>query len=239
MTLRKYIPDLITSMNLVCGLVGVVFALRSRLDLAFICMLAAAVFDFLDGTAARALDAYSDLGKELDSLCDLVSFGVLPALMLCFLMQTYRFDGSWICWLPLVLALFAALRLARFNVDPRQKDGFLGLPVPAVGILCGALCSYCCHAPVEFLSTWVSGPVFIPLLAACLCILMVCEVPMFSFKFHKGDARSLTVKRITLVAFILAAAVFCLVAKHHWSLAVLLGFVFYILNNLVYALFKL
>ena len=239
MTLRKYIPDLITSMNLVCGLVGVVFALRSRLDLAFICMLAAAVFDFLDGTAARALDAYSDLGKELDSLCDLVSFGVLPALMLCFLMQTYRFDGSWICWLPLVLALFAALRLARFNVDPRQKDGFLGLPVPAAGILCGALCSYCCHAPVEFLSTWVSGPVFIPLLAACLCILMVCEVPMFSFKFHKGDARSLTVKRITLVAFILAAAVFCLVAKHHWSLAVLLGFAFYILNNLVYALFKL
>ena len=239
MTLRKYIPDLITSMNLVCGLVGVVFALRSRLDLAFICMLAAAVFDFLDGTAARVLDAYSDLGKELDSLCDLVSFGVLPALMLCFLMQTYRFDGSWICWLPLVLALFAALRLARFNVDLRQKDGFLGLPVPAAGILCGALCSYCCHAPVEFLSTWVSGPVFVPLLAACLCVLMVCEVPMFSFKFHKGDARSLTVKRITLVAFILAAAVFCLVAKHHWSLAVLLGFVFYILNNLVYALFKL
>ena len=239
MTLRKYIPDLITSMNLVCGLVGVVFALRSRLDLAFICMLAAAVFDFLDGTAARALDAYSDLGKELDSLCDLVSFGVLPALMLCFLMQTYRFDGSWICWLPLLLALFAALRLAKFNVDPRQKDGFLGLPVPAAGILCGALCSYCCHAPVEFLSTWVSGPVFIPLLAACLCVLMVCEMPMFSFKFHKGDARSLTVKRITLVAFILAAAVFCLLAKHHWSLAVLLGFVFYILNNLVYALFKL
>ena len=239
MTLRKYIPDLITSMNLVCGLVGVVFALRSRLDLAFICMLAAAVFDFLDGTAARALDAYSDLGKELDSLCDLVSFGVLPALMLCFLMQTYCFDGSWICWLPLLLALFAALRLAKFNVDPRQKDGFLGLPVPAAGILCGALCSYCCHTPVEFLSTWVSGPVFIPLLAACLCVLMVCEVPMFSFKFHKGDARSLTVKRITLVAFILAAAVFCLLAKHHWSLAVLLGFVFYILNNLVYALFKL
>ena len=239
MTLRKYIPDLITSMNLVCGLIGVVFVLKSRLDIAFLCMLAAAVFDFLDGTAARALDAYSDLGKELDSLCDLVSFGVLPALMLCFLMQTFRFDGSWICWVPLVLAVFAALRLAKFNVDPRQKDSFLGLPVPAAGILCGALCSYCCHAPVEFLSTWVSGPVFIPLLALILGILMVCEVPMFSFKFHKGDPRPLTVKRLTLVAFILAAAVFCLLARHHWSLAVLLGFVFYILNNLVYALFKL
>ena len=239
MTLRKYIPDLITSMNLVCGLLGVVFTLKSRLDIAFACMLAAAVFDFLDGLAARALGAYSDLGKELDSLCDLVSFGVLPALMLCFLMQTYRFDGNWICWLPLLLAVFSALRLAKFNVDPRQKDSFLGLPTPAAGILCGALCSYCCHTPAEFLSTWVSGPVFIPLLTACLCILLVCELPMFSFKFHKGDDRTLTVKRLTLVAFIVAAAVFCIVAGHHWSLAVLLGFVFYILNNLVYALFKL
>lgn len=239
MTLRKYIPDLITSMNLVCGLLGVVFTLKSRLDIAFACMLAAAVFDFLDGLAARALDAYSDLGKELDSLCDLVSFGVLPALMLCFLMQTYRFDGSWICWLPLLLAVFSALRLAKFNVDPRQTAGFLGLPTPACGLLCGALCSYCCHAPVDFLSTWVSGPVFIPLLTLCLCALLVCELPMFSFKFHKGDASTLTVKRLTLVGFILAAAVFCLVAGHHWSLAVLLGFVFYILNNLVYALFKL
>lgn len=239
MTLRKYIPDLITSMNLVCGLLGVVFTLKSRLDIAFACMLAAAVFDFLDGLAARALGAYSELGKELDSLCDLVSFGVLPALMLCFLMQTFRFDGSWICWLPLILAVCAALRLAKFNVDPRQKDSFLGLPVPAAALLCGSLCCYCCHTPLEFLSTWVSGPVFIPLLAVVLGILMVSEVPMFSFKFHKGDTRPLTVKRLTLVAFILAAVVFCLVAGHHWSLAVLLGFVFYILNNLVYALFKL
>ena len=239
MTLRKYIPDLITSMNLVCGLIGVIFALRSRLDLAFCCMLAAAVFDFLDGFAARALNAYSDLGKELDSLCDLVSFGFLPALMLCLLMQTYRFDGHWICWLPLLLTVFSALRLAKFNVDPRQTEGFLGLPTPAAGLLCGALCCYCCHSPAEFLSTWVSGPVFIPLLTLCLCVLLVCELPMFSFKFHRGDPRTLKVKRLTLAAFFVAAVVFCLVAGHHWSLAIVLGLLFYILNNLVYALFKL
>ena len=239
MTLRRHIPNLITSMNLVCGLVGVVFALRSRLDVAFYCMLAAAVFDFLDGLAARALDAYSDMGRELDSLCDLVSFGFLPALMLCILMQTYRFDGSWISWLPLALTVFSALRLAKFNVDPLQGAGFLGLPTPAAGLLCGALCCYCCHAPVEFLSTWVSGPVFVPLLTVCLCALLVCRVPMFSFKMHKGDGRTLTVKRITLAAFFVAAAVFCLVAGHHWSLAVVLGLLFYIFNNLVYALFKI
>ena len=239
MTLRRYIPDFITSMNLVCGLIGVIFAIRSRLDLAFYCMLAAALFDFLDGLAARLLDAVSAMGRELDSLCDLVSFGVLPGLMLCRLMQTFRFGDEPLCWLPLVLAVFSALRLAKFNVDARQADGFLGLPTPAAALLCGALCCYCSYSPVAFLSTWVAGPVFVPVLTLCLCILLVCEVPMFSFKFHRGDGRTLTVKRLTLAAFILAVAVFCLAAGHHWSLAVLLGFLFYILNNLVYALFKL
>ena len=238
MTLRKHIPNQITSLNLIFGLVGVVFALRNRLDMAFYCMLAASVCDFLDGLAARLLGAYSDMGKELDSLCDLVSFGFLPALMLCVLMQLYRFDESPVCWLPLALTLFSALRLAKFNVDPRQSSGFLGLPTPAAALLCGALCCYCCHTPLEFLSTWVSGA-FIPLLTLCLCILLVSEVPMFSFKMHRGDSRTLQVKRWTLVAFFVAAAVFCLLAGHHWSLAVVLGLLFYILNNLVYALFKI
>ena len=85
----------------------------------------------------------------------------------------------------------------------------------------------------------MSGPVFIPLLTLCLCALLVCEVPMFSFKMHRDDPRALWVKRITLVAFFVAAAVFCLVAGHHWSLVIVLGLLFYILNNVVYALFKL
>ena len=239
MALRKHIPNIITSMNLVCGLVGVVFALRSRLDLAFYCMLAASVFDFLDGLAARLLGAYSDMGKELDSLCDLISFGFLPGLMLSALMQIYSFTGSVLSWTPLLLTLFSALRLAKFNVDERQASGFLGLPTPAAALLCGALCCYCCHTPLEFLSTWVSGPVFIPLLTLCLCILLVSEVPMFSFKMHRGDPRALQVKRWTLVAFFVASAAFCLLFSHHWSLAVVLGLLFYVLNNLVYALFKL
>ena len=239
MTLRKHIPNFITSMNLLCGLIGVTFALRHRLDAAFYAMLLAAVFDFLDGLAARALKAYSDMGRELDSLSDLISFGFLPGLMLCMLMQTYRFDESLYNWVPLLLTLFAALRLAKFNVDPRQASGFLGLPTPAAALLCGALCCYCCYTPLEFLSTWVAGPVFIPLLSLILCILMVCEIPMFSFKMHRDDSRSLRVKRLTLVAFFAAAAVYCLIAGHHWSLTVVLGLLFYILNNLVYAIFKL
>ena len=239
MSLRRHIPNAITSMNLLCGLVGVVFALRSRLDIAFCCMLAAAVCDFLDGWAARKLGVASDFGREMDSLSDLVSFGFLPALMLCLLMQTFRFDTGWLCWTPLVMTLFSGLRLAKFNTDPRQEEQFLGLPTPAAAMLCGALCCYCVHVPTGFLSTWAAGPVFLPLLALCLGILMVCELPMFSFKSHAGYSRPVAVKRWTLVGFAVISVAFCLVFGHHLSLAVVLCMLFYILNNLVYALFKL
>ena len=87
MSLKKYIPNTITSMNALSGCVGVVFALQGRPDIAFLFMLAAAVFDFCDGLAARLLQAYSPMGKELDSLSDMVSFGVLPSMMMVGTMQ--------------------------------------------------------------------------------------------------------------------------------------------------------
>ncbi len=239
MTLKKYIPDLVTSMNLVCGLIGVTFAIRSRLDWAFYCMLAAAAFDFMDGFVARALDAVSDLGRELDSLCDVVSFGVLPGLMLSQLGSMLRFDSGWFDYFPLLFAVFAALRLAKFNVDARQSDGFLGLPVPAAAIFCGALCCHCCHTPLGFLSAWAAGPVFIPLLTVALCALMVSEIPMYSFKFHRGDGRALVIKRAGLLSFGLILAAYCLLSRRHGSLAVMLLFLYYILDNLVCAVFKL
>ena len=237
--MKKHIPNLLTLCNLLSGCAGVVFAVRGNFSAVLICLLLSEVFDFFDGFSARALGAYSDKGKELDSLSDLVSFGFLPGLMLSVLMQTYRFDDSLFNWFPLILTLFSAHRLAKFNVDERQASGFLGLPTPAAALLCGALCCYCCYSPVEFLSTWVAGPCFVPALTACLCVLLVSEVPMFSLKIHRGDSRLLWIKRLTLAAFFVAAAVFCLVAGHHWSLTVVLGLLFYILNNLVYAVFKL
>ena len=112
MTLRKYIPDFLTAMNLVCGLIALVYAFGGRSDIAFYLMLAAAVFDFSDGFAARALHAYSDMGKELDSLCDLVSFGVLPAVMLHLRMKSAALP-EWSCLIPLLIAVFSALRLAK------------------------------------------------------------------------------------------------------------------------------
>ncbi len=239
MSLKKYIPDFITSMNVVCGIIGVVFAFKGRFEYAFYLMLAAAVFDFLDGLSARLLGAYSDMGKELDSLCDLVSFGVLPSVMLYKLMCTQMFAESVFCWIPLVMTVAGALRLAKFNVDKRQSDSFLGLPVPASALLCGSLCYFICHTPAGFLSDWAAGPLFLPLLSVGLSVLMVSEIPMFSLKFHKGDTRTLKIKRLTLAFIAAVAAVGCLCWSLNWSLAIVVTLSCYVLKNVIYSLFRI
>ncbi|MBR4809693.1 MAG: CDP-diacylglycerol--serine O-phosphatidyltransferase [Bacteroidales bacterium] len=237
--MKKYIPDFITSMNLACGIIGVVFAFKGRPDIAFILMLAAAVADFLDGLAARLLGAYSDLGKELDSLSDLVSFGVLPSVMLYNLSRTCMFGESWICWIPLAIAVFSGIRLAKFNVDTRQTNSFLGLPTPACAMLTGSLCYYVAADPACFLAEWCAGPVFIPVLSLCLCALLVSEIPMFSLKFHRDDSPVVKGKRMALAFLVLAAILVCVICGLDWSLIILLSLSLYIVKNLVYAILKL
>ena len=137
MSIKKHIPNTITSMNLLSGVLGVIFTLEGRIDIAFLLMLAAAVFDFFDGFAARLLHSYSDIGKELDSLADMVSFGVLPSIMLY---KTMDIAGAgWTKYIVLILAVFSGLRLAKFNIDERQTSSFLGLATPSSAIICGSL----------------------------------------------------------------------------------------------------
>ena len=237
--MKKFIPDCITSMNLLCGIIGVVFAFKGRPDIAFLLMLGGAAADFFDGFAARALNAYSDMGKELDSLSDLVTFGVLPSIMLYKLSCTCMFGESWICWIPLIVTVASGLRLAKFNVDERQSASFLGLPTPAAALLIGSLCYYVAADPACFLSTWCSGPVFIPLLSVCLSALLLSEVPMFSFKFHKEDGAALKSKRLSFAFIVLAAALVCVFCSLNWSVIILLSLTCYIVKNLVYAVFKI
>ncbi|MBO4566507.1 MAG: CDP-diacylglycerol--serine O-phosphatidyltransferase [Bacteroidales bacterium] len=237
--MKKYIPDCITSMNLACGIIGVVFAFKGRPDIAFILMLAAAVADFLDGLAARALGAYSDLGKELDSLSDLVSFGVLPSVMLYNLSRTCMFGENWICWIPLAIALASGIRLAKFNVDTRQTNSFLGLPTPACAMLAGSLCYYVAADPACFLAEWCAGPVFIPVLSVCLCVLLISEIPMFSLKFHHDDSPAVKGKRMALAFLVLAAILVCVICRLNWSVIILLSLSLYVVKNLVYAILKI
>lgn len=230
MTLKKYIPNTITSLNALCGTVGVVFALQGRPDLAFVLMLAAAVFDFCDGLSARLLNAYSPMGKELDSLSDMVSFGVLPSVMLIGTMQL-RGSESWTEVIPVFLAVMSALRLAKFNVDERQSTDFLGVATPTSAIICGSLCYFVTVCPGSLLGTWAGTPWFLPALSVVLGLLLVSEIPMFGMKIAKGH-KLLDAKRIVFLCLAVASIVFVAVAGYNWSLAVLLIFCWYILENL-------
>lgn len=244
--MKRYIPDFITSLNLLCGTLGVIFTFYERLDIAFFLMLASAVFDFLDGFSARLLGAYSDLGKELDSLSDLVSFGVLPAMILFRLTAgnacccvIYEDINLWSLF-PVLIAVFSGIRLAKFNTDQRQTSSFIGLPTPACAMICGSLAYFVSREPESFLASWAAGPVFIPTLSAVMSFLLICELPMFSMKIHRNEPKNMTFRlRIAFFAAVAAIVVLVLSLRLNWSLTVLLSFVAYILLNAVAAIAKL
>ena len=181
--IRNNIPNAITSLNLLCGSMACIAAfsclepscgtLRGY-ELSFVLIAVAALADFLDGLVARLLHAVSGIGKELDSLADLVSFGLAPAMVLYNLMLENG-AGHW-ALLAMLLPVFGALRLARFNVDTNQATTFTGLPIPANAIFwIGFTAWYATH----------TAPLWMVLaLVAALSLLMVCNLRMFSLKMH-------------------------------------------------------
>lgn len=200
----KSIPNILTLFNLTCGLLSIIFSIEGYSELAGFCILAACIFDFLDGMAARLLKAVSETGKQLDSLADLVSFGVAPFLILFFMMKSalcvslaespeniklveYLYLAS-----PLLVPVFAAIRLARFNAHDSDKQDFRGLATPAAAIFFASL-------PIlvwTYEGNWYGMSYFLMntkevLLGMILVIsvLMVTNLPMLSLKF-----KSLSVK---------------------------------------------
>lgn len=237
-------------MNLLSGSIGVILCLGGNVKAAFLLMLASAVFDFFDGLAARALGAYSDIGKELDSLADMVSFGVLPSLLLHETMVLCGTAG-WVSFLPLVLAVFSALRLAKFNIDERQHDSFIGLPTPAAAMICGSLAYFVAtqNTPFDANVAALSGCSivglcasvwFLPALAFVLALLLVSEIPMFSMKFGKGKQadKATVVIRFVFLGIVAVSALAVLIFGLNWSLIPLISFIGYILLNVIASLLK-
>lgn len=248
MSVRKYIPDMITSMNLLSGVLGVIAVFQGFYCQAFILMIFAAVFDFFDGLAARALNAYSEMGKELDSLADVVSFGVLPSLMCTMYMLNTNggifAPGGWwikaICFIPLVIAIFSALRLAKFNVDERQTSSFLGMPTPCCAMILGSLICLVNKSADSFLTSWCDSLIFLPLVSVCFAALLICDMPMFSMKFHKGEnlLSAAYIKRYILAAVFVLSVIVALVTSMHWSSVIFMTMVFYVLENVVCAVLR-
>ena len=229
MALYKHIPNTITSMNLVAGIMGVIFTLEGHLEWALPMMILAGVFDFCDGLAARLLDAHSPIGADLDSLADVVSFGVLPALMLYKVMPANA--PAILRYIPLFVAVMSAVRLAKFNVDDRQTSDFLGLPTPSCALVCGSLATFL-HA-AGGLSAGAEGWMAAAI-AVILGLLLVSEIPMFGMKIKKGH-KLLDTKRIAFLILAVAAVLAVVLLKQHWSLAILAVFSIYIVENLILA----
>ena len=235
MGITKHIPNTITSMNLLCGALGVIFAFKGSLDMAFYMMLAGAVCDFCDGLSARLLKAYSPMGKELDSLADLITFGLLPSIMLHRRLIEGGVTGFW-AYFPLIIVVFSALRLAKFNIDDRQGENFLGLPTPACAMWCGSLI-YAADHGVMSMANLLHDTNLILISSVVLAVLLVSEIPMFSFKFTKDSTHNnLRYSFIGIVAFF---AIATLILKINWSYIILLTFTIYIVFNLIRALFSL
>lgn len=200
------VPNLLTLTNLLLGAVAIVFALRfDDVQTAFWLIAAAAAFDFLDGLAARLLGQYSSIGKELDSLADMVSFGVAPSAVLFSLYQAEGGIGVW-GYAVFVVAAFSALRLARFNTDDSQSDAFLGLPTPACALLI-ASAGYLHAAGLFSLPTY-----YILLSAGFLALLMVVPVRMFSLKFRTWGWRDNQVRWVFLAASLVSLAIWQITA---------------------------
>lgn len=181
MNLKKHIPNTITCFNLFSGCVACVMAFKGNYPAAAIFIYMAAIFDFLDGFAARMLHAYSPMGKELDSLADCISFGMAPGLIMFSLLREACFPAfldpieSYIPYFAFLIPIFSALRLAKFNIDERQASSFIGLPTPANTIF---IASFASSLPLFFYN---HGVVLLLIIVLC-CYLLVSELPMFSLK---------------------------------------------------------
>lgn len=177
--ITRHIPNFLTCCNLFCGCLGVVFVLNGNLNSAAYFVWIACVFDFFDGFAARMLKVSSPIGKELDSLADMVSFGLLPAIVMFVMLQDSNSYGyAYLPYLAFSIAIFSALRLAIFNIDETQRDSFKGLPTPANALFITSLPLLTGNMAMLLFEPWI-----LCVIVLISSYLLVSGIPLFALKF--------------------------------------------------------
>lgn len=226
--MKKHIPNFITSLNLASGFIAIIYASNGDLKTASWLIVAAMVFDFLDGFSARIVKAYSEIGKELDSLADVVSFGVAPGFIIYQLLNdsmtlispTIVNSGNifliFSFLIPSLIPVCAALRLAKFNIDTTQSTSFKGLPTPANALAVVSIVIGEHYSDAEIFTNITSSPAAIIILTIVLSLLMVSRIPLLSLKIKslklKGnEGRYIMVLLILLSLVILGPAAISLI----------------------------
>jgi len=200
MSVTKHIPNAITMLNLFSGCVAAYYAFLGNFEVTFYLILLAGLFDFLDGLAARLLKAYSPMGKELDSLADMVSFGLVPGIVI-FTMLDQSNLNEYLKFIGFLIPVFSALRLAKFNIDENQTKSFIGLPTPANAFFWIGL-SY------SFQSFFVSNPIYLIVLTVIFSSLLVSSIPMFALKVSSLKWKDNIIQYIFLIGVIVLIVIF-------------------------------
>jgi len=194
--IKKHIPNTLTSLNLLSGMLGIYYVLEGYVHYGAYFIFIAAGFDFLDGFAARMLKVKSEIGKELDSLADLVTFGVLPSFIL-FQMIISKTTLEFLPFFVFIVGLFSAIRLAKFNVDTRQSERFIGVPTPANALLISTLPFMAVTFPGLY--TFIYQPYVLMGLALLMSFLLVSELPLIALKFKNFSIKDNAYRYLTLL----------------------------------------
>ena len=210
MAIKKHIPNTITCCNLISGCIAIAYAFSGKIEISFTWIIIGAVFDFFDGMSARLLKVSSPIGKELDSLADIVTFGVAPSTILFSKLGIMSYPSlleslrGILPFIAYIMAAFSALRLAKFNLDERQTLGFIGLPTPANALFWGSLL-------IGLGKRIDSSPLMCIFIIVGILIsswLMVSEIPMFALKFKEWGWKKNQIKYIFLLTCIPLIAIF-------------------------------
>ena len=200
--IKAAIPSFVTSLNMVCGVCASVLALQGETKLAVVLILMAAVFDFCDGFVARLLHSVSEFGKQMDSLSDLISFGVAPSVIMYEFAVTNGLFSHYVALFVLLIAVFSGLRLAKFNIDPEQTTEFKGLPTPASALFVISVCYYC-KTSESTLAQALSSQAAVIAIVAFVCIMMVVNLRLFSLKIKSFKIKAI-IWQLILVASLIA-----------------------------------
>jgi len=234
--MKKYVPNTLTTLNLISGLISITLVLQNHLVWAGVFIFIASVFDYLDGTAARLLKAYSELGKQLDSLADLVSFGVAPGMIMFQLLSFHCTNGCnilerWniIPYLALLIPVCSALRLAKFNIDLRQEINFIGLPTPANAIFFASIPMILqiqdrihTFIQLDFMVALFSDPRILAALTVFFSYLLISDFRLFSMKFKSLSWKENQHRYVLLILSLILLLIFSISAVPMVILAYLL-----------------
>ena len=233
--IRRNIPNIITITNLSLGLYSIILIFIGNLYLSGILIFICLFLDFLDGLFARILNVKSELGKQLDSMADLITFGVAPGFILFqliyysqtnkYLLDILSINSLYIALAGMLIPIFGAIRLAKFNIDEKQKNSFIGLPIPAVGIFIASL-------PLNKYSLFINTGSLV-IISIILSVLLISKIPFFSLKISKGETIKSRLKIIRITLILISVILFVSFYFTSIPFIIILYIILSIINNIL------